>query len=343
MNTVTKPSGSLHRDLRLAVTDLETVNPWQGVARFVGLGVVVLSLMAIAWLAPSTGLFLGVTAIAGVAYAFWLICTHDATHHTLTGWSWFDDWLPRFISWPMLWTYGTYAQLHRLHHGWNGIDLRDPERVQWTVAEYEQANPLTQWYVRHQWAIDILGLAGIGLIIKTVLNALRLGRQFPTLHRALLGDGAGILIMQTGLILIALSHHRLLDYLLFWLVLERVIGALLQARDHLEHYGLWGTTKSHQLTQLYACRNLNTPPFMAWLVGGLNDHAIHHAFPSIPFNRLPEAFRRIDQVLQQHHLPPLQRDAGYLQETWHLSLHPSLIGQPQPSEPTGRYQMVGVR
>jgi hypothetical protein len=38
--------------------------------------------------------------------------------------------MPRLLSWPMLSPYGLYAELHRLHHGWNGIDLRDPERVQ---------------------------------------------------------------------------------------------------------------------------------------------------------------------------------------------------------------------
>lgn len=340
MNIASIPSSPLSRDLRLAVGDLEIVNPWQGVSRFGGLGMVMFSLAMVAWSAPTVGLFLGASAIAGLTYTFWLICTHDATHHTLTGWPWFDDWMPRLISWPMLWPYDTYAQLHRLHHGWNGIDLRDPERVQWTLAEYQQATPWQQWYVRHQWAIDLLGLGGVGLILKTVLNALRLGRQFPALYRALLWDGVGILLVQTGLVILALTHHHLLHYLLFWIVLERVIGVLLQARDHLEHYGLWGATTGHQLTQLYACRNLNTPPIVAWLMGGLNNHATHHAFPGIPFNNLPEAFRRIERVLQQYHLPPMQRDAGYVQETLHLSAQPWLIGEPQPTDPTGRYQMI---
>lgn len=342
MDSISTPSTSLTRDLRLAVMDLETVNPWQGLGRFGGLGAVVFSLAAIAWSTPSLPLFLGTTAIAGVVYAFWLICTHDATHRTLTGWQWFDAWMPRLISWPMLWPYDTYAQLHRLHHAWNGVDLRDPERVQWTVAEYQHAQPWQQWYVRHQWAIDLLVLGGAGLIVKSVLHAIHLGRQVPALHRALLWDGVGVLIVQAGFILLAISHHRLPHYLLFWVVLERVIGVLLQARDHLEHYALWGSTTGHQLTQLYACRNLETHPAVAWLVGGLNDHAIHHAFPSIPFNQLPEAFRRIEQVLQQHHLPSMARDAGYVQATLHLGTHPSLIGEAQPADLTGRYQMISL-
>ncbi len=48
-------------------------------------------------------------------------------------------------------------------------DLRqvDPERVQWTDAEYQRANPFLRWYVRHQWGVDVFGLGGIGLIVKT--------------------------------------------------------------------------------------------------------------------------------------------------------------------------------
>ncbi|HEY9624427.1 MAG TPA: fatty acid desaturase [Crinalium sp.] len=340
MGTSRTAPNALNRDLRLAVADLETVNPWMGVYRFSILGIVFLGLVALAWTAPNMAGFLGYTAIAGIFYAFWLICTHDATHHTLTGWAWFDEGAPRLISWPMVWPYGAYSYLHHLHHAWNGIDLRDPERVQWAIAEYQQAPPWQQWYVRHQWWIDLFVLGGLGLIAKTTLHALRLKSQTPVLQRHLWLDGLGILVVQASLTLIAIGHHRLLDYILFWIVLERVIGILLQTRDHLEHYALWGSTAGHQLTQLYACRNLDTHPVMAWLMGGLNDHAVHHAFPSIPFNHLPEAFCRTTAILQQHGWPPLLREQGYLQETLRLGSRPCLIGAPQPADPTGRYHMI---
>ncbi len=337
-------NGSTHsnftHDLRSAVADLEKVNPWVGLWRFGVLGAVFLSLVALCWSSHNTLIFLSYSAIAGFVYAFWLICTHDMVHHTLTGWAWFDELMPRLISWPMLWPYGVYAQLHRLHHGWNGIDLRDPERVQWAVSEYQQAKPWMQWYVRHQWAIDLFGLGGLGLIAKTVVNAFRFGHQMPSLHRILLLDAMGMLTLQSSFLMVAASHHRIGHYVIFWLVLERIIGIIVQARDHLEHYALWGTATGHQLTQLYACRNLKTNPLVAWLMGGLNDHAIHHAFPSIPFNHLPEAFCRIQGVLEQHELPLMTVEDGYVRETLRLGTQPSLIGEPQLSNPTGRYQMI---
>ncbi|HEY9735933.1 MAG TPA: fatty acid desaturase [Trichocoleus sp.] len=318
-------SSSVSHDLRLAVADLERVNPWVGLCRFAGIGVVFLTFVGLAWSTQNLVLFAVLSAIAGVPYAFWLICTHDTIHHTLTGWKWFDDLMPRLISYPMLWPYGTYAHLHRLHHAWNGIDLRDPERVQWTKAEYEQAKPWQQWYVRHQWSLDILGGSGFGLIAKTVRNGLRYSPQMPALRQALLTDWLGILAVQSVLMGVAIHQGQLGRYLLFWLVLERVIGAIAQLRDHIEHYGLWHTGKGHQLTQLYACRNLNTPTLVVWLMGGLNDHSMHHAFPNIPFNHLAAAFQRTQTVLQQHQLPALSRGDGYIKETLRLGAQPQLI------------------
>lgn len=330
-------ANNLTKDLRAATAELHTVNPWAGLLRFCILGLIFLSLVFLAWSAESELLFWGWTAIAGPFYAFWLICTHDAVHHTLTGRSWLDELLPRLISWPMLWPFGCYAELHRLHHGWNGVNLRDPERVQWTVQEYRQASPILRWYVRHQWGFDILVLGGLGLIVKTFANALRFQALLPRLRLQLLLDIGGMFLIQGCLLALVISiQGSILRYLLFWLVLERLIGVIGQTRDHLEHYGLWGTAKGHQLTQLYASRNLCVNHLTGWLMGGLNYHAVHHAFPDIPFNRLPEAHQRIQAVLQNHGLPLMTLGQGYLREAIRLSRQATLIGEVNAENPTGR-------
>lgn len=343
MKAATARLDNVSQDLRNAITELETVNPAVGLFRFSVLGFAFLSFVVLAWSSDRDFLFFGYSAIAGLFYAFWLICTHDATHHTLTGWAWFDELMPRLVAYPMLWPYGVYTQLHRLHHGWNGIELRDPERVQWTIAEYQLALPWQRWYVRHQWAIDLFGLGGVGLIAKTFVNGFRFRHQLPSVHQMFLIDGLGMLLMQSSFLAIAVSHHRIGHYLLFWLIQERIIGIIVQARDHLEHYALWGTATGHQLTQLYASRNLKTNPWVAWLMGGLSDHAIHHAFPSIPFNRLPEAFGRIQRVLDQHELPPMTVGDGYVRETLRLGTQPLLIGGPNLADQTGRHQMIPLQ
>lgn len=331
----------LFQDLQTVTADLHQVNSRAGLLRFTLLGFVFLSLVTLAWLTPNELLFGGASILAGFFYAFWLICTHDMVHQTLTGWTWFDTLMARLITWPMLWPYGVYAQLHHLHHGWNGINLQDPERVQWTIQEYQQANFLQKWYVRHQWSVDIFVFGGIGLIVKTFINGVCFQNSVPRLRQELWLDSTGMLIFHSLMLTFVIIQHQLLHYLLLWLVLERVIGVVVQTRDHLEHYGLWGKWGNYQLTQLYTCRNLNTSSLAGWLMGGLNYHVVHHAFPNIPFNQLPEAFERIQEVLQQHGLSPMQLEAGYLKQTLRLSRHPLLIAQKNSLITTGNTRWNG--
>ena len=125
-------------------------------------------------------------------------------------------------------------------------------------------------------------------------------------------------------------------------MLERIVGTVVQARDHLEHYGLWGKAKGHQLTQLYSCRNLRTNRAIGWLMGGLNYHAVHHAFPGIPFNRLPEGHERIQGVLGKHGLPLMGVDGGYFEESLRMGRRPLLIGEDREIEPPWRNDMVAA-
>lgn len=322
----------LAHDLREAVSGLRDVNPWTGLFRFVSLGLVTICLAFLTWRASQVGLFLIGAIATSIAYAFLLICNHDATHRTLTGWDWFDTLMPRLISWPMLLPVGTYNQLHKLHHGQNGINLQDPERVQWTEQEYQAAKDWQRWYVRHQWVIDIFVLGSIGLVFKTLMHGLELQSHLHSasqqIRQQIIVDISGILSLQAILISLLIVHSiSIWKYLLFLFVLERGIGIILQTRDHIEHYGLWQSKENYLLTQLYACRNIDTFAWMNWLMGGLPYHSIHHAFPQIASNRLPEAFQRIQAVLERYSLPSMAVGSGYIATTVTLSRQPLFIKQ----------------
>ena len=330
-------SPQLSRELRKATADLKKIYPWFGLSRFVGLGSATVVLTVLTWEFSQGGeriglLMLGAIATS-IAYSFWLICNHDATHRTLTGWKWFDATMPRLISWPMLLPIGTYNQVHSLHHGWNGIDLRDPERVQWTALEYATAPFWQRWYVRHQWAIDLFVFGSFGLIFKTLSRGAGLRDHLSDLSNQMVLDAIGIVCMQGAILgCFLLYGGSLWAYLLFWIVLERGIGIIMQARDHLEHYGMWQQVGDYQLTQLYACRNVKTYAWVNWLMGGLPYHSVHHAFPHLASNHLPEAFSRIQTVLQQHHLPPMLVASGYLPSSLRLAGRPSLIASDPVAE-----------
>ena len=113
--------------LHAAVNGLMDVTPAPGV-RLTVFNVVALNslLYATFHVEPLAG-FLGMAAVTGLFYSAVMMTTHDAIHHTLTGWYWFDEVIPRVFSYFVFWPHGTYAILHKMHHQLNGRDLADPE------------------------------------------------------------------------------------------------------------------------------------------------------------------------------------------------------------------------
>ena len=325
-NLITPPHlatpASIGRELRNATADLYQVNPAVGLGRFFSLGAATLAGLAFAWSSESWWSFGLGCSFAGLTYSFWIICNHDAAHRTLTGWNWFDAIAPRLISWPILVPHGTYAAIHSLHHAWNAVDLRDPERIQRTLAEYEQASGLQRWAARHQWVLNALVLGITGLILKTVRSGLRNRDQCPQVQQQVLLDIAGMVVTQGGILLtLLLSHvsaHIWLRYAVMLLLLERIMSLVIQGRDYLEHYGRWQKQDSHLLTQLYGTRNIKTYGIVSWLMGGLPHHSIHHAFPGIAFNQLPLAQARVEAVLRDRHYPPIPQGSGYLKTSWQM-------------------------
>lgn len=218
--------------------------------------------------------------MAVVTYALLLIATHEMVHGTLLGWRRIETPLACLLSWPMAWPFLTYARLHRLHHRWNGHDARDPERTDVLPSERLKAGPLRRWLQNHllTWRIVVLG---------------------------------GVVVVHTAMLSVAIARGELWRYVLFWLVLERVIGAIVQLRGLVEHHGLWQQQATHLQTQLYASRNVRCSAWFNALMGGLPHHSAHHAFPWISSARLPAASARIAAVLARHDAAPVPAVESY--------------------------------
>jgi fatty acid desaturase len=233
----------LDRDLCAAVADLGGASTWGErawtVARLFGLGGVLIGGSWLFWMLPLGVPTVAVLTMAGVAYALLLIATHEMVHGTLLGWRRIETMIACLLSWPMAWPYLTYARLHRLHHRWNGRDPRDPERTDVLLVERLQASPLRRWQQSHQQPWRILVLGGVGLIADTMIKGLQLQRVDPRLGLARLGDGIGVVVVHTAMLSVAVVKGEIWHYLLFWLVLERVIGGIVQLRGLVEHHGLW--------------------------------------------------------------------------------------------------------
>lgn len=318
MTTLSHAEMVTAKDLQKAVLDLQVTRPGPGLLKTFVSAAVTLPLIYFALTADSTPVFLGLTVLAAVFYGSWLITTHDAIHHTLTGWRWFDEVMPRLISWPFIWFHGMYADVHKLHHKMNGDDFR------------------------HQWFIGIFVLGGIGLIVDTAVQAFKAARVSKTTRRQIALDLAGIVPLQILIYSYAAAHGGIVHYLIFWLIAERIGGGILQWRAHVEHYGLWGKGRHYFETQAYNCRNLRTNGWTSWFFNRLNYHSVHHAFPRVPFYALKEAHARFQVLFGKASGEPLVEEDFYLRTALRLARKPSVIGDVDPASPSGRRLMVAV-
>ena len=258
---------------------------------------------ALYWCGDELWLRVSGLALLTASETLLLIATHEACHGTLLRGSRREKLLAAAISWPMAWPFFSYRLLHQLHHRWNGNDARDPERVNPLKATVrESSHPLWR-------AAGVEG--GLGLILKTYRSALQLRVVRPQLNRTLLMDGAGVITIQAVIIGLCIRHGVLLQYLVSWLVVERISGGLLQVRGLVEHWGLAQQRGNPILDQLYSSRTIKVGALLNSLLGGLPYHSAHHAYPSVPSGQLPLLTERIEATLDEHHYPPLPCSSCY--------------------------------
>jgi len=291
------PSNFNKSKISAAVADLIYVRPGPGLKRIITLSLCNLILMTLTFaVRDNFWLFIPLCIVNGVVYSAAMTTSHDAIHRTLTGWWFFDEAAPRLFSYPIFWPHGIYAELHKLHHKMNGRDLRDPERPTFTQEEYEQAGLLKRFTMRHHIFLSLFVYGGIGMVLKHVYQCIKLWKDFPQLKRAALIDLVGISFCVSGILVLVVAMNIFWQFVLYFLIMERVIGFLHQLRSIVEHYGLWISSEWHLESKLKNCRNVKTNLFMRHLYNGLNSHSVHHAFPAVPFYNLELAHARLKKL-----------------------------------------------
>lgn len=297
------------------VLPLFEVNTALGWLRLLGLLVPALACLWMYWQEPRLLGALPWLVVATGLYALVLISTHDISHGTLLGQHNLEQALGCALSWPVGWPYLTYRNLHMLHHRMNGMDLRDPERREPTSDEAADVHPLRRWHFRHPFWGSALLMGGAQLIGSMFWFGWKLRHDHSRLLRGMRIDAIGIVVIQTLMFSVALRQGELLRLLLMLLVVERIVGAVMQVRGMIEHHGLWQPETTYELTQLYTSRNIAAGSVVNVLMGGLPHHSLHHAYPSIPYNNLPEASRIASRVLEEHGKPRLPTVSSYLSGT----------------------------
>jgi fatty acid desaturase len=335
MTVATEDNKQIARELAQSVAPFESVNAWPAIRKLIGYLLVLPPIGYFAWSSDSTLGFVLFSAAFAVVYGSLMVTTHDCIHQTFTGNKIFDLVFPRLISWPMLWTHGIYDESHKLHHMMNGQELRDPERITFTETEYLQAGFLKRLYIRHQWLFSMLIIGGFGAIYKTVSKGAEFASKSKGMRRNIWADFIGILTFNLIIYSTMFYYGLCWKYLAFYLILERVVGFVMQFRLHIEHYGLWGKGPTFYQAQILNCRNFTTNKFMAWYYNGLCYHTVHHAFPGIPFYHLKNAHLAMDGVYGKYGRKiPIEED-GYLASVRRLSKSIYLIRDDQSGKTGG--------
>lgn len=321
-----KPLQQRAKVLSATMRDLEGASPWRGIIK-VAIGIIAfIACIAIALQPNIHPILMGLSMIGlGLTVAYTLIVTHDAIHHTLTGWVWFDEIVPRILSAHIFWFHGVYAELHKLHHHMNGFDPRDPERTMWTVDEYRAAGPFGKFWARNQIMLEVFFGCGLFKIWENLHRIRRLPQVTTTLKKQLALDLALIAIIQSFWITLSVQNGYGVMFIVLFFAGERLGGGILRLRDHVEHYGLAGHGAHYFATQALNSRNHpHVPALISRYFNRLNFHGIHHAFARIPFYELPEGHRRLAAVMAEEGIS-LPEGKGYWATTWHFIKNPVLL------------------
>lgn len=312
-------------DVQLALRGLMVTDAWRGFRKTMFNIVVANGLLFWTLTTESLWMFIPLAILTGFFYTTIMITTHDAMHHTLTGWYWFDELVPRFYSYFIFWPHGLYSELHKLHHKYNGRDLEDPENPTFTEAAYHAAGPVRRFLMRYRIPLALFVYGGVGLIIQHFREGFARWDSHPPVRRLIVTDIAGIIFATVITCAVLYWTGMTWKYVVYLSLVERFLGFAMQLRLHIEHYGLWGERPGIIETRLYNCRNIVTNAFGRWFYNGLNFHSVHHAFPAIPYYHLGEATERIEVLCQNGGGDPLPTGQGYFRTIVALARHPQFI------------------
>ncbi|MEM0988643.1 MAG: fatty acid desaturase [Pseudomonadota bacterium] len=211
--------------------------------------------------------------IQGVLWVFLFTTLHEVTHET----AFRTTWINRATAWltgaAVVLSPSQFRYFHLAHHRFTHDPVRDPELA--------GGKPETPW----QYALYLSGLPDWRWRLTTLVSNALHGNQ-----DAFVPDRAKPRIRREALLLIALYtviaitawQAALWAWLLPMLLGAPFLRAYLLAEHHL---------CPHVADMLSNTRTTFTNRAIRWLAWNMPYHAEHHAYPAVPFHRLPDLHR----------------------------------------------------
>ncbi len=227
------------------------------------------------WLAVAT------VAPLGIAISKTTLLVHEAVHRTLFRTPWLNELAGRVGGMVTLVDFASFDRLHRHHHARVGAS-DDPQLLDYGALEgasrwrlaWHLLRPLLGWNVMHMATL--------------VRERIRLRGSWPVT----LAEGAGLVLLQGGLALLATNGGQTLWLALVFPVAAATVGLFMsQIRGFCEHVPMPGESGAWRLRshESHAIER----PFLHHL--NYNNHGEHHRFPHVPSRNLPGFSRWLAQ------------------------------------------------
>ncbi len=214
----------------------------------------------------------------GVLINFLYAGQHECSHWTAFRTRWLNEWVGRAIGFVVLFPRDFDQIQHFAHHRYTQEWERDGEleRPPYDLASYLLwlLGP-TYWYTRVRRIVRY----GLGRVDEAYIPDNRKSDVIAEARWHLAGYAAIALGSVAGGSWVAVT---------FWLAPMAATKAAHQLQNTIEHLGM-----PHRPNVLENTRSTRTNAVMRWLCWNMQFHTAHHAFPGVPFHRLPQLHRRL--------------------------------------------------
>jgi fatty acid desaturase len=247
------------------------------------------------WLCRSSFWAVPLFVAQGILLNFLYAGQHELSHWTVFRTAWPNEWLGRLFGFVVFYP-RTFDQIqHIAHHRFTQDWARDGElnRARYTRGSFLLwMSGLTYWYTR--W-LRIVRFS-LGIVTEPYLPTAR--------HRELIREARIHLIGYASIAAISIGLRSWAAVLL-WLAPMLALKGVHQLQNTIEHLGL-----PHEANVLINTRSTRTNALMRWMAWQMQYHTAHHAFPGVPFHRLPELHHEI--FLLRGAAPPSMTYLGFL-------------------------------
>ena len=217
--------------------------------------------------------------VYGVLLVFLFTAQHESVHFTAFKTRWVNQWLANAVGWLLFNPAHWFRYFHLAHHRYTQDPQSDPELA--------SGKPETR--VQYIW--HVLGWQTIVAGIRTVFgNALgRVDESWlPANQRSRVVREARVMLVLYALVAAVSLTTRSTVLIEFWL-LPLVVG-----QPALRLYLLAEHGRCPAVANMFEnTRTTFTNVVMRRLAWNMPYHAEHHAFPSVPFHRLPAWHRHV--------------------------------------------------